>query len=176
VSPELQILKYIAAGIRRVLKYSETECFVAAAPDYDPIWKPPFIVEVTPGSQSPYDGGNGAQDGGYLLREQNIILHCFHRGQLDAFSKSTMLIVEHNLGLIDRMEAIRQLFDVTSLPIIANPTPTSFVLIEPIKFVGMGKVEWEDPTIKLIRRTLTLLVRYGTAMPESHNLVAADYT
>jgi hypothetical protein len=175
MTPELSILQAIATGIRRTFVYDENVVFIAAAPDYDPNWKQKFVCEVTPGSQEPAGDGEGAQDGGYIFRQQTVILHCFFRGFLDQYSKSTMLIIEKNLGLMERMEAIRQYLELSSLPTITNPGTSDFFLQEPIRFTSMGDVDWEDRELKIIHRAMTFRVIYGAVMPEAYNIGPSDY-
>lgn len=174
-TPDSQIAQIIATAIQRGLNMDPQSCFVAAAPDFDASWGSDFIVEVVPGNSQPYGAGAGSQQGGALLREQPFVLWCFWRTKIDQYSRSTMLLIETDRGILDRLEAIRRLFAMTQLPLVATPTPNDFALIEPIEWGGESKTEWELPEIKLVRRTMTLICRYGENLPTSASIVPADY-
>jgi len=174
-SPDNQIAQLIANAIQRRMGMNPQDCFVAAAPDYDPKWGGDFIVEVVPGNWQPYGPGNGAQEGGALLREQPFVLWCFYRAKLDQYSRSTMLLIEAERGILDRFEVMRQLFAMTQLPMVDTPTVDDFALLEPIEWGGESKTEWEDPSLRVVRRSMTLICRYGENLPGSASIVPADY-
>lgn len=178
MAPDTQIAQFIATAIQRKLDLDASQCFVALAPDLDPTWNGDFLVEVVPGDIQPYGGGEGAQDGGaWLLREQTFTLYCFHKAYLDQFSRSTMLLVEQGQGMLDQFESLRQLFAQTMLPTVASPqTASDFALIEPIAWRGESRTEWEDPELKIVRRSMTLVCRYGVALGSTPSLSASDYT
>jgi hypothetical protein len=177
MSTENQIVQFLAEAIRRNLKMDAQSCFATAAPDYDPSWKGDFVIEVMPGPVAPYGGGVGSQDGGALLREQTITLFCFVRMQLDQYSRSTVILTEQEKGILDRFESIRTLIGITMLSTVASPAgPNDFLLIEPIRWTGRTRVEWESTDPKIIRASMNLQVCYGVDLPDASSLSAADYT
>lgn len=174
-SPDRQIAQWIVEGIQRRLNDDQTQVFPCAVPDFDPAWQARFIIEVQPGPMQPYGDGDGAQDGGALLREQTFTLWGFWRANLDQFSKSVMLLIEAEQGILDRFEVLRQLFSFTQFPTITAPTTSDFALLEPVRWRGESATQWEDAALRIVRRSMTLVCRYGVTLPDAAALMPPDY-
>ena len=77
---------------------------------------------------------------------------------------------------LDRFEILRQLFSFTQFPTVDDPTVIDFALLEPIRWRGESQSEWEDPSLRIVRRSMTLVCRYGVNLPDAQALLAPDYT
>src|ERR1700734_287544 len=103
------LMQFITVALRRRLNMSETQVFPAIAPDYSLAFGNPQI-QVCPGGSTPHGTGNGAQDGGALLRLQTITLHCFLQLQMDQQGQSQQLLMNAHDNLTDLFKKIRGIF------------------------------------------------------------------
>lgn len=174
---ESQVAQIMCIALQRKLSLDASQVFPAIAPDYDPIWKGDTIIEAIVGAASTDGGGEGAQDGGALLRKFSITLWVFYRCKLDQYSHSEMLLIEAGKGLLEIFEAIRGIFGLTCFPTTATPAglDSDYLLYKPLKWASESETTWEDFDIKVARRSMTFNASYTVDVPTEPTLVFSDY-
>lgn len=169
------LIEFMVMGLRRRLNLSETQCFEAIAPDYSPVWGGNPIIEVVPGQSIPYGEGQGAQEGGAILRKQTVTLYVFLKLNLDQIGMSEQILTNANQNLMDIFKQIRALFALTCFPLSPEiNSPDQYLLFEPMKWAGESPTVWEDPKLYVAMRSVSFDAVYGVELPIEETLGYGD--
>jgi hypothetical protein len=172
-SVEKQIVIAFRNGLINGLALDDSQCVIGLTKMVDPAWlgKPLFLV--VPGDSRPLGRGDGAQEGGSIMRSMNVSVYFFGRNKLNQHSLSYSAITDNTLGTMDTFEQVRRLFSMT---LFGNADGSGALLTEPLKLVSESKTTWEDEQTGIYSREFVFKCTYTAFLPDYITLTLADVT
>ena len=162
-----QICERIATGLRNKLTLTSAQVYVSAVGGYIE-GQDLETVQIVPGGTRPSGDGEGAQDGGGLLREEFIVLWCWFTLHWDMHQMTQEALIKATEGILDKLERIRGVFALTNL---------GGVTLEPMAWRGTSPVMVQDPEQGILFATITLSAKIGEYLPlEAATLTDDDFT
>ncbi len=168
----------IATALRNKLGLTDQQAYVSAAAAYID-GQPEFVVQVIPGSISVDGAGDGSQDGGSLVRRGTFTLAIWWRVKLDQHQMSEQALIEAEVGLMDQLEIIRNIFSCTNLGSLdltqLTGTPDAVFNADIMKYMGESPTVWFDYDRGVLSRQMNFSGAWGVVLPSSVSLVNADF-
>jgi hypothetical protein len=106
-----QLAEDMVAQLRVKLNLSEDTCYLTAfiaAVDGMPKEN---VVQVCPGGATPWGDGEGGQEGGTLLRDQQYLVGIFFNTNFDPHQMTEETLIELSRGVLDYSEKIRSMLN-----------------------------------------------------------------
>jgi hypothetical protein len=155
-----RILDKIIYGLRNALGWTNEQIYKAIQADYIE-GQHPRVVQVVPGSVRIETD----QIGGSLHRRMRIDLVLWYRVKLDPYKRSDRILDEAAEGVMDVMQQLWELLDMTTL---------DGVILGPPEYEGESDTSWHDVDSGVARRSLSISVSWAT--PRSTTLTMTDFT
>lgn len=132
-----------------------SQVYEAAVADYVD-GSPPLVIQIIPGDVAPAGGGDGAQDGGGLVRGVRVTLCVFRRMLYDQRQRSAEALTRSSQGILDLFDAIRAIFALTTF---------GGLLAEPVKYAGETVTQWENVDKGILRREISFMNVFALVLP-----------
>lgn len=145
---------------------TEAQVYVSAVGGYVEGQNPNVIQVVFGGTQN-MGAGNGAQDGGGLLRNERLVLWCWFTLNYSVRGLSQAELITVSAGILDQLEKIRGVLALTTL---------GGVSIEPLVYGGTSPVIVYDEDKGVFYATIVYTAAIGESQPDAATLTAADFT
>lgn len=166
-SIETQIVEAMRNGIIRYLNANSSQTTISVAKLIDANWVNWPFYEVVPGAVRPDGRGRGAQQGGSLIRIQQMSVYVFTKLNLDQYSFSEGQLTNPAIGELELFEKLRQLFSYTFL---GDEDGTNCLLSEPMWFESEGATQFESQDTGLVSRQFTWSVQYSIPQPDANGV------
>lgn len=146
----------IVEQLREKLDMDDSNCYVAAFTTWVEGSQHDKIVQVVPSESSPWPGGDGAQEGGELIRLQTYTIGIWFVSQMDPHQMTEHALVELSDGVLDFCERVRTMLTGADLGFSQQ--------CEQMRFRSESAVQViEDDFVKLFR-TLMFAVPYAVPL------------
>lgn len=156
-----RILECFKGGLINMMKLGEANVRIRDVPLVDRNWYDPFNIQVVPGHCRAWGGGDGAQDGGALLRAWTITIHLYMRRDFDQYEQVDYALLQRDAGMEDRKEQVRAIFEYTTLP---NRAMTEHLLFQPAKWVANPATTRPDIKEHWIKGAVEFEVYYASSL------------
>ena len=158
-----QIALAAVNGLRRQLNLSESQVKAGFARyPKPPAWKQFPNMLVIPGADQPDGAGDGAQDGGDLLRRIHLTVVVYDQSLRDMVNESEVALLKDD-GIMDWTERVLSVFRYS----FEGGNPYSFLgglLIEPLFYMGTSEASWEDIELSICRREISFSSLFETQL------------
>lgn len=168
-SIERQLALYMQRGIQVVLGIDPSQTSISIIKMRDANWLSWPHYQVVPGAVRPDGGGHGSQDGGAIIRRQEMSVHLFTNSKSDEHGMSDELLTNMAIGTLEQFEALRQLFAYTFFG-----NGSDFILSEPLFFERESQTVWEDEDRGLVSREFVWSAQYALNLPNEVTLSLND--
>lgn len=145
----------------------ETQTSISVAKYANPLWKQREVFQVVPGPATMEGGGDGAQVGGDLMRQQTYSVFYFVRNNMDSYGESTQALTNASIGTLKRFAQLRDIFSETMLQ---NRAGTIVTLNRHMEWQREGQTVWEDKKAGLCSREFVWSTFYGVTLPTETTL------
>lgn len=164
---EAKIVIYFRNGLIFKLNLDPTQCQIASKKTFDPLWVGKPFYQVVPGESRPAGQGDGAQDGGSLIRVMPVTVTYTNQLNLDQYSASAETLVRLNDGSLQEFEDIRQVFAYT---FFGTADGSSCLLMEPVRISSESETSWADQESGVYERDFRFSCMYGLTLPSGVTL------
>jgi hypothetical protein len=155
------ILQRLAAGLQANLGLTDDQCYPAAQAAFIEGAVIDHTVQIWFGSASQDGDGEGGQLGGILNRRGHVTFTVWWRVNLDMHGHAEQALTEAGVGLLDFMESIRLLLQLTNL---------QNLLTECMRWESDGPPIWHEQDGGILRRDQTWTVIWAERLPNQVTL------
>jgi hypothetical protein len=158
------ILAQLETRLRTALSLTAMQCYVSAAPAYIE-GQDQRVLQIGPGSEEKDGPGNGAQDGGLLIRRMRIVFTYWYRLKLDKHGHSREVLLDAGTGIMDFFQSLKDKLALTWLK-----TNGVFLLTEPMRWENESQPSWHDADAGVMRKDAYYSASWGEDRPSSVTL------
>ena len=150
------IAELIADELRERLGMNDMTCYVAAAP----LWVEggPYdkIVQICVGESRPWGGGDGAQEGGNIFREQTYTIALWFVVAMDAHQMTDHALLEATDGILDYTERVFKMMSGAWLGLEQQ--------CEQMRYKGESQPVVMEQDKVILMRTITCSIPYAVPL------------